>query len=235
MNNKYGVRFKLPAKCLAVAAVAAFSATASHAGLIYNEVGDAGDVVASAQSILGSGALDAIQGSLLTSSASDYADLFAIYLTSGLSFSATTTASSLSYNNFDTALFLFDGAGFGLLASDDDAGPQSTLSGFFPSYSGLYYLAIAGAGYDPISAGGSIFPSLISGGQYGPTGPGGALALSGWQSITSEGDAYEIVLDNASFVPVSVPEPSSGLLVGSALAAFLLSRRRRATSPQAQA
>ena len=233
--NTLKARFKLPARYLAVAAVAALGATASHASLIYNEVGDAGEVIASAQSILGTGALDAIQGSLQTSSPSDYADLFAIYLTSGQTFSATTTMSSLSYNNFDTALFLFDGAGFGLLANDDDGGPQSTLSGFVPSYSGLYYLAIAGAGYDPISAGGSIFPSMIFGGQFGPTGPGGAQPLSGWQSITSEWDAYEIVLTGASYVTASVPEPSSSLLVGSALAAVVVTRRRRATPPQAQA
>jgi hypothetical protein len=93
------------------------------------------------------------------------ADVFKIFLTGGQTFSATTSASSLAFNNFDSQLFLFDSAGLGVYANDDDttSPPQSTLPSaiaFTPAAAGIYYLAIAGSGFLPLSGGGFIFPEL---------------------------------------------------------------------------
>jgi hypothetical protein len=214
------------AKSAAAAALLA-TAGASQALTLINEAGDAGPLPGTAQVVSGSGSIDALRGSLLTTSATDYADLYAIYLTAGVSFSATTTSSTLAYNNFDTTLFLFDSAGRGLLASDDVGGSQSTISGYVPALSDVYYVGIAGAGYTPFSAGGAIFPSLVGVTQVSATGPGAASGLTGWSSISNEGDAYEIKLTGA-FAMAPVPEPGSFALMALGLGMFGIAGRRRA-------
>jgi hypothetical protein len=124
-------------------------------------------------------------------------------------------------------------------ANDDDPSspPQSTLPAgisFTPAASGLYYLAIAGTGFMPVSSGGFIFP--VSGGlldqsggiqnSVGPTGPGGASALNGWSSVSSESGDYDIALTGAQFLPAAaVPEPASMWLLCGGVAAGMLRRR----------
>lgn len=211
------------------AALLAMCASTCLAGPIELESGDAGELTGTAQGFPGSGVITAIQGTL--TGGTDMADLFRLYLTAGQAFYATTTASTIAFNNFDTTLFLFDSTGLGLVANDDDpaAGPTSTIDSFTPSVSGFYYLAIAGAGYTPTSAGGAIFGDLSGGGQVGPTGAGGALPLSAWASLTNEGDAYEIILRGVAAGPgdaIDVPEPESWWMVMLGLCTSALVRRR---------
>jgi len=85
-----------------------------------------------------------------------------------------------------------------------------------------------------VSGSGAIFGSLIGLNQVGPVGPGGAGALSGWSSSTSEGDAYEILLSGAFAGPrdtAVVPEPAGLMLAVMALGALRMSRRRLAAVP----
>ncbi|MDH0866803.1 DVUA0089 family protein [Mitsuaria sp. GD03876] len=216
---------------LPIAALALGAATSAQAVAVYVEGGDAGETLLTAVTFGGpSSPVDAIQGTL--DGGAD-ADMFAVYLTAGTAFTATTTASGFPYNFFDTVLYLFDAAGKGLIANDDDGnvgGSQSTLSNYIPTVSGLYYLAVTGASYTPVSGGSAIFPSLLGQGGNVAANPG-AGALTGWQSVTSESGDYELVLTGAlSAAPAAsdVPEPGSLLLAGLALGAAGLIRRRRA-------
>lgn len=217
---------------LPIAALAFGAATSAQAAAVFIEGGDAGETLVTAKTFLGGGPIDAIQGSI-----DGDADLFAIYLTAGTAFSATTTASGIDYNFFDTVLYLFDAAGKGLIGNDDDGivgGSQSTLSNYIPTVSGLYYLAITGASYTPVSGGSPIFPSLLGAGGNVAANPG-AGPLTGWSSLTSEFGEYEIQLVGASAAAASdVPEPGSLLLAGAALGvAGLIRRRKPVTTAQA--
>jgi len=218
-------------KCMALLALCGLSTASAFAANTYVESGDAGQTIATAQAVgtlPGGSPLDAIRGTLTSG-----ADLYQIYLTGGQAFSATTTASSLAYNSFDTELFLFNSAGLGVYANDDSAAspPQSTLPAshaFAPSASGVYYLAIAGAGYTPVSAGGAIFDAFFATSDVvGPTGAGGTAPLASWSSVSSETGDYEIVLTGAQFLPTAVPEPASALLLLAGLAASATLSRRR--------
>lgn len=214
---------------LAGAVLMSLAAGAAHAGPVA-EGADAGQLLGSAQTFTGSSAISAISGSLLTTSATDYADLFRVYLYAGSTFSATTAASAWNTNNFDTALFLFDSTGHGVVANDDDpaAGPLSTITiTKTVGASGFYYLGIAGAGYTPVSAGGSIFGDLKGKDQVGAVGLGGSGALNGWQSISNEGGDYEVVLQGAYANVSAVPEPTTITMLMAGLGLVGVAARRR--------
>ena len=162
------------------------------------EVGDAGDLPATAQDVTGTGPLDSISGTI--EPASDK-DVYRICLTGGQTFSATTVGGA----TIDTQLFLFDSAGLGVYANDDtqDGVLQSTLpsGGLSPSEPGVYYLAISTWNYDPVSSEGLIFPDEPITAVVGPTGPGGGVPISGWQGDPGDPGPYTITLTGATFCP----------------------------------
>jgi hypothetical protein len=85
-----------------------------------NGGGDAGDLPATAQVVLGSGSLTAITGNL---GASDV-DMYQIIICDPLNFEATTVGGA----TFDTQLWLFDLNGNGVLHNDDDpVGPTTPI------------------------------------------------------------------------------------------------------------
>lgn len=216
---------------------------ASHAAFAgsYTEVGDAGDIVTGAAQLVSGTAgekVTAIKGSLSSSAGITEADAFEIYINSPSTFSASTVGFTPGVNSFNTQLFLFSLDGKGIVANDDDAsgGEQSAIpagnsftSALTPGY---YILLISGDGKNPANSGGLIFPNWTDGsdstGVYGPTGSGGALAISSFGGSSNDGGAYSITLTGVTAGPVAaVPEPGTlglGLLGGLALMVY---RRRR--------
>jgi hypothetical protein len=240
-------------KMIKAAALAGFVLAAANAALAspitYTEVGDAGDIVTgTVQTVTGAAGstVTSIKGALTANSGGiTDGDAFKIYIDSPSTFSASTTGFSPGANSFDSELFLFNLDGTGIVMNDDDAGtggPQSAITAGNPFTAGLsagyYYLLITGAGADPISAAGLIFPSFSGGadptGIYGPNA--GASAITGFGGASNEGGAYSIALKGVSIAPAAsaVPEPGTlwlGLIAGPALMAAL---RRRNRAPRAQ-
>jgi hypothetical protein len=134
------------------------------------------------------------------------ADLYAIYVDGGGTFSATTVGGVAP--GFDTQLFLLDSTGHGVYFNDDFSGfeASSTLSAghaLTPVAPGLYYLGITAWNLRPASAGGEIFP-LTGGANHnnilGPVGAGGALPLTGYVGTAGTSGPYTISLTGAGFV-----------------------------------
>jgi hypothetical protein len=187
----------------AILAALAFGAAANAD--IWLEFGDAGALPATAQVTVGSGSLDAITGVL---SDPNDADMFLINISNPAAFTA------LAFGIEDPELSLFSLTGFGIAHNDDIVatvdrrahleGPLVT--GLAP---GLYLLAITAWNNDPVSLGGRIFPDGIgiAGEIFGPTGPGGGQAISGY---SNEGQtfvgSYTISLTGAGF---AAPEPAT--------------------------
>jgi hypothetical protein len=182
----------------------------------FNEVGDAGNLPAFSQAAGVLPLLTTITGSIGTSTD---ADMFAITISQTGSFSATTVGRPGTLG--DTQLFLFRFPGLGVVANDDS---QLTLRSTLPSTPvtpGLYFLGVSSFDVDPLSPGGLIFPSFPFDGVFGPTGPGGGSAITGWQGFGATG-TYNIALDLSP-----VPEPATLLLFGTTMAGIGLARWRR--------
>jgi hypothetical protein len=185
------------------------------------ELGDAGDLPASAQDVTPE-AVSTISGTLR--SPSDV-DLYKVCVTGGGSFSASTVGGVAPDAPLDTQLFLFSESGRGVYGNDD-AGTgvrQSLLPAcdpLTPSVSGIYYLGVSQFDLDPESSLGPIFPSTL--GLVGPTGRGGGEPLSSWAGSFGSGGAYTVTLagtDACGVAPdttspvVTIASPVDGLEV----------------------
>lgn len=165
----------------------------------YAEVGDAGQLITTAQNVAGTGVLESIAGTL--SSQNDI-DLYGLIIDLPSIFSVTVS-SALSGDN-DAQLFLFDGDGF-LVLSDDDDGPALSPqfnAGEFNGAPGVYYLAFdlfnSDPADDPLTSW-TQFPAPAQSGSY-------TLTLSGARAI---------------------PEPTTAMLVGLGVLVLSVSGRRR--------
>jgi hypothetical protein len=199
-----------------------------------------GELLSNAQTVIGSPgeSLTTITGSLPLTNGLSQGNVFAIYISLLAQFSASTATITSGTNNFDTQLFLFNSAGQGVEANDDNPAtgqPQAALPAGTAELTnaspGEYYLLIEGGGrYPTNSAGQLIFPNFTDGVTnpatvVGPTGAGGADPYAGLTGNSNAGGNYSIALTGAEFI--AVPEPASVLLLATGGMWFGLGRRGR--------
>jgi hypothetical protein len=180
----------------ALAAGLLLAAAGTASAQVWNEVGDAGDSIATAQVIAGSGPLTTIIGTITQ----DDVDIYAFEITSPTTFSATTVGGA----TIDTQLFLFRASGTGITFDDDDPITgvlQSRLSSTFTAAlpPGQYFLAISTYDRDPHSAGLLIWNNTPFNVERAPDGPGAAGPLSGWQGSEFGTGPYTITLTGSGF------------------------------------
>jgi hypothetical protein len=171
------------------------------------EIGDAGDLPATAQVPQGAGPLPAIFGRL--AAGTDDADMFLIHIDDPACFSATTCGGT----TMDTALWLFDTNGIGITFNDDDPGNcglQSTLTGVFVPAAGDYYIALSGWDTDAANGGGlEIWEDLPYEVERQPDGPGAPGPIAQWLYDPFEEGDYIITMTCVSFVTVVAVEPTT--------------------------
>jgi hypothetical protein len=160
---------------LAIALLVLAIAPVAHSQ-VWNEVGDAGDLVSSAQVTAGSGGLTTINGIL--ASPTDV-DLYCIHL-SAVPPSGQPLVSLQCVALMGPNVWLFDATGLGVFTNATCAlGNKTILAPNVSLAPGTYYLAVSYYGLDPFSAAGAIWlPALF--GQRAPDGPGGAGSLTAW-------------------------------------------------------
>ncbi|HEY1769496.1 MAG TPA: DVUA0089 family protein [Chthoniobacterales bacterium] len=207
----------------------------------YTESGDAGDLTTTAQVASGTpfANLDHINGTLTFTNGLSEGDMFEIYINNTSTFSATTNFFLPGSNNFDSQLFLFNAAGMGVEANDDDpttGSPQSTLPSGNAILSslpaGVYYLLITGSGRYPTDTLNQLMFANFTDGHTDPRGVYGAnsgtVAINGYTGYSNAGGNYSIALTGAEFLP-AVPEASivGCLAVGLVLLVVFQRRTKR--------
>jgi hypothetical protein len=161
-----------------------------------NGGGDAGDLPETAQST-GSGALTAIRGTI---GAANDVDVYAIYISDPSTFSATTIGGT----SLDTALWLFDEDGKGVVHNEDNpdatTGLQSRIDNrtFCISQPGRYYLAISLFGRRAAGCNeGLIWATTPARGVRCADGPESTSRVAGWSGSTTSTGTYRIFLTGA--------------------------------------
>lgn len=169
---------------------------------VWNEVGDAGDLPATAQIPAGSGALTTITGSLLPNGD---ADLFLIQIDDPLVFEATTCPTTA----VDTQLWLFATSGDGITFDDDDpgCGVLSTISGAHVLSAGRYYLGCSAYDWDALNPHGQeIWLDEPYDEERPPDGPGAPGPVASWGENGFESGPYEIALIGVSWPIIGIAE-----------------------------
>ena len=185
------------AVCLALTTVSSVHAQ------VWSEVGDAGDLVATAQGTTGLGSLTTITGSL--ASATDV-DLYCIRLSAvppaGLPLIQLQCVVQQGPN-----VWLFDAFGNGVFTSSGcSMGNKTILAPNVSLAAGTYYVAVSYSGVDPQSAAGAIWNPTGSG-QRAPDGPGAAGTLTGWAGTPTVQpmNPYQITLTYMAYCQAPTP------------------------------
>jgi hypothetical protein len=188
--------------CMLAILVLAVGVTTAAAATI-SEIGDAGQLPASAQAVT---ATNAITGVL--DHANDV-DMYSLCLAGGKTFSASTvpadggnyTSPGGAFPN-DSQLFLLNDEGRAVYSVDDPGGAETRAKlpanhALTPAAAGRYYLAISDFNNDPRDAGGvKIFNDsvLLGSGVLGPAGSNEIASWSNEGTINGGGGPYTIAL-----------------------------------------
>jgi hypothetical protein len=175
-----------------------------------NGGGDAGDLPETAQST-GSDPITKIRGTI---GAANDVDVYAIYISDPSTFSATTTGGT----SLDTALWLFDENGKGVVHNEDDpnasTGFQSRIDNrtFCITQPGRYYLAVSLSGRRAAGCGdGLIWATTPARAVRCPDGPESTSRVGGWSGTSSSTGRYIIFLTGVSGAsagdPADCPPP----------------------------
>ncbi len=197
-------------------------------GVNEDDGGDAGNSLITATNLTGLGQLQQINGSL---GAGDRQDIFKLKLETGAnwSFGLTSNSSPFASSSFQTALWLFNEDGQGVLANTISPNPEF-LSLLAPSLveggstslaAGDYYLAITEQGDQPFSTDSFAmfdFEGLPEDAVVGPVDPTSRFE-DAWAGTTGTGGSYSINIQ-----PYPIPAPATLALLG---LAGLVGRRRR--------
>jgi hypothetical protein len=200
----------------------------------WTEVGDAGQLLGTAQEPTGDDRLRNIYGTISTT---NDVDMYRLYISNPDTFSAAVISTS---GNFDSAIALFNDGGYALYANDDAmlgtrnaALPAGHLHG--PQAAGWYHLAVVPLGTPPVSGDGftldnHIFPNVSS--PYTQiltaSGPGGASPLTGWVPVENMAlnEEYRLRLSGVQVSAVPEPETYAMLLAGLGLIGTMVRRRK---------
>ena len=170
--------FQQHSRLLALAAglLLALTAAPIARAQTWAESGDAGDLVASAQSTVGNGSLQKITGAL--GSPTDV-DLYCVRLLSvppaGLPIVQLQCVVISGPN-----VWLFDALGNGVFLNQNcQFGSKTIVAPSVSLAAGTYYVAVSYSGFDAQSAGGAMWLAAPIG-QRSPDGPGAAGTLTGW-------------------------------------------------------
>jgi hypothetical protein len=200
----------------------------------WTEVGDAGQLIGTAQQPTGDDRLRNIYGTISTT---NDVDMYRLYISNPDTFSAAVISTS---GNLDSAIALFNDGGYALYANDDAmlgthnaALPAGHLHG--PQSAGWYNLAVVALGTPPVSGDSltldhEIFPNVSA--PYTQiltaTGPGGASPLTGWVPVENMAlnEEYRLRLTGVHVSAVPEPETYAMLLAGLGLIGTMVRRRK---------
>jgi len=207
------------------AAVLALGTAAAHGGgSVWSESsdggGDAGDTIATAQTIIGEpGLVSHITGNAGTP---NDVDLYEICLDDVVNFEASAETSDIGVSPL---LFLFnqDGTGISFGGGVDPSDP-SVITGQFVLQPGHYFLAVTTRNAVALDASDDPIWSQTLGGESSPDGPGAPGPLDDW-SFDGAGDGGGNYTVTVSGVDYFVPTPGALVVLG--LAGLAAGRRRR--------
>ena len=175
---------------------------------LWNELGDAGQTLATAQTTAGNGPLTNILGTIQTDTD---VDLYCIHITNPALFSATLQCVAINQND----LWLFAANGLGIEGNDGCSTGSVLLSSLFVFSAGTYYLAVSADAADAQSPGGNIWLSPAVQGPRAPDGPGGGQPLIGWSGASRANfTSYNIQLSGCGYcdAPVRADGPTWGTI-----------------------
>ena len=169
----------------------------------WNETGDAGDLIATAQVTIGTGPLQTIHGSLPLS---DDVDLYCIQLTSVPPAGAPIVGLQCVVNQGPN-IWLFDANGNGVVMNETcQGGLKQLLAPNGGMTLGTYYVGVSYYGRNATSPGGFIWiPGLPN--QRTPDGPGAPGPLTSWTGIVTVNplNPYTIQLGHFGYCSAATP------------------------------